>query len=489
MSANEDYVVWQSEESTVKKIGLGIVSAVLLLTMAGGVSCASRQPEDESKVHDMPGTEASLMKNENAEPVKKEPIADLEDAYELVLNNCSRSFIGGHVIDESFMGWMHANYGEDTVLALANHVQDGGEDAGLWYELTGNSIHVLWLLYCQDTGLSSDDLDNVYWQETADSERIVLNFTGDINFSEGWVTTTHMDGQPGGIYDCFSEDLLEEMNSADIMMINNEFTYSDRGEPLAGKDYTFRAKPDRVELLDVFGTDIAGVANNHVYDYGPDALLDTLSTLREAEIPYVGAGENLKEASKPVYFVANGKKIAIVAATQIERSLNYTKEATDTMPGVLKTLNADKYVKVIEQARDNSDYVIAFVHWGTEGDDRYGQDQVNLAHQFVEAGADVIIGGHTHCLQGIQYIDGVPVIYSLGNFWFSASALDTGMSQVVIHSDGSIDFRFLPCIQKNLTTSLVTEQAEKERIFRYVESISTDISIDSQGYVTDQSDL
>lgn len=489
MNADEDCVVWRSEEPTVKKIGLGIISAVVILVMAGGVSCASRQPEDERDFREIPETEASLTKNENAEPVKKEPIADLEDAYEMVLDNCGRSFIGGHVIDESFMGWIHANYGEDTVLALANHVQEGGQDADLWYELTGNSIHVLWLYYCQDTGLSNDDLDNVYWQETADSDKTVLDFTGDINFSEGWVTTTHMDAQANGIYDCFSRELLEEMNSADIMMINNEFTYSERGEPVEGKDYTFRARPDRVELLDVFGTDIAGVANNHVYDYGPDALLDTLSTLREAEIPYVGAGENLEEASKPVYFVANGKKIAIVAATQIERSLNYTKEATDTTPGVLKTLNAEKYVKVIERARDNSDYVIAFVHWGTEGDDRYGQDQVNLAHQFVAAGADVIIGGHTHCLQGMQYIDGVPVIYSLGNFWFSASALDTGMSQVVIHSDGSIDFCFLPCIQKNLTTSLVTEQAEKERIFRYVESISTGIAIDSEGYVTDLSGL
>lgn len=214
------------------------------------------------------------------------------------------------------------------------------------------------------------------------------------------------------------------------------------------------------------------------------ALIDTIDTLEEAGIPYVGAGKDLKDAMRPVYFVANGKKIAIVSATQIERSLNYTKEATETTPGVLKTLNPDKFLKVIEEARDNSDYVIAFVHWGTEGNNYFGSDQVSLAKQFVEAGVDVIIGGHTHCLQGMEYMDGVPIIYSLGNFWFSASTLDTGLSQVIIRDDGTIDFRFLPCIQKNYKTSLVTDESEKRRIFDFMESLSVGITIDDDGYVT-----
>ena len=70
---------------------------------------------------------------------------------------------------------------------------------------------------------------------------------------------TKYTGQPNGINDCFSKDLLQEMNNADIMMINNEFTYSTRGEPLAGKDYTFRADPKRVDLLETFGTDIVSL--------------------------------------------------------------------------------------------------------------------------------------------------------------------------------------------------------------------------------------
>ena len=183
------------------------------------------------------------------------------------------------------------------------------------------------------------------------------------------------------------------------------------------------------------------------------------------------------------------KKFLKETLTMCEKAIKYLKKYTEDIIEEknkmhVKTLNPDKFLKVIEEARDNSDYVIAFVHWGTEGNNYFGSDQVSLAKQFVEAGVDVIIGGHTHCLQGMEYMDGVPIIYSLGNFWFSASTLDTGLSQVIIRDDGTIDFRFLPCIQKNYKTSLVTDESEKRRIFDFMESLSVGITIDDDGYVT-----
>ena len=108
---------------------------------------------------------------------------------------------------------------------------------------------------------------------------------------------------------------------------------------------TVRAAPSRGEVLQQLGADIVSLANNHVYDYGEEALLDTMDTLEQAQIPYVGAGRNLEEAEKIVYFIANGRKIAIVAATQIERSYSYTKEATKDSPGVLKNLKPDKFTE------------------------------------------------------------------------------------------------------------------------------------------------
>ncbi len=100
-------------------------------------------------------------------------------------------------------------------------------------------------------------------------------------------------------------------------MVNNEFPYSSRGTPLAGKQYTFRADPSTAEWLTEMGADIVSLANNHCFDYGEEALLDTLDTLDSIGMIHVGAGHNLDEASEPAVFECGGMKIAILNATMI----------------------------------------------------------------------------------------------------------------------------------------------------------------------------
>ena len=250
----------------------------------------------------------------------------------------------------------------------------------------------------------------------------------------------------------------------------------------------FRGNPDNAKFLSDLGVDIVSLANNHVYDYGDEGIMDTLATLDSIGMPYVGAGKNLSEAMKPVYFIAGGRKIALVSATQIERSYNYTKEATETTPGVLKTLNPEKFISVISDAKKSADIVIVIVHWGTEGNSYYGHDQVDLAKKFISAGADAIIGGHTHCLQGIEILDGVPIYYSLGNYWFSSTMnmpapYDTGLAEIKINKDGSITPSFVPCHFSNGVTSLVTEKSEKDALFSKLEELSNTIEIDENGVI------
>ena len=113
-----------------------------------------------------------------------------------------------------------------------------------------------------------------------------------------------------------------------------------------------------------------------------------------------------------------------------------------------------------------------------------------LANAFEAAGADAIIGGHTHCLQGISYINDTPVIYSLGNFWLGTTPndgivkRDTAVAQLIIDRQGAIRMRFLPCIQENLMTYLETDPQEKQRIITYEQYISQGIQIDADGYVS-----
>lgn len=432
--------------------------------------------------------EAKSQESEEAEQGTKEQedkedlVAD--DVYMSILEGCTHEFIGGYVIDENFLFWITANYGEDVLYTISEAVESGHQDCELWFQETGSSIHVLWDSYCRDTGFQDYRLERVAWKECAEDDRIVMDFIGDVNFDEDWSTMRYLDQQVDGIFNCLSEPLMEELNRADILVVNNEFTYSTHGTPIEGKDYVFRADPDRVYLFQLMGADLASVANNHAYDYGPEGLVDTLDTLEGAGIPHVGGGRNLEEAMKPFYFIANGRKVAVVAATQIERTLPYTKEATEDSPGVLKTLNPDKFVKVIEEAKTNADYVIVYVHWGTEQNPNFESDQTALADAYIKAGADAIIGAHTHCLQGCEYREGVPIIYSLGNFWFNSVKLDTGVLQLVIQRDGSMDFQFLPCVQSKNRTYLVEDEAEKQRILDYMESISVGVTIDDSGYIT-----
>lgn len=431
------------------------------------------------------GTE-SVEATEEAEMTAVEStseVTDLEDAFSIILQGATREYIAGYAVDEAFLMWVSSNYGREAILQLACGVIDGEMSVTDWDEVTGESIHVLWLRYCQDNGFMSYQLENVQWLDCKSEEEAVFSFTGDFNFAEDWDTTKYMDEQENGIYDCFSDDLLQLMNESDLMVVNNEFVYSDGGTPVAGKAYTFKADLKRAELLHVFGTDLANLANNHAYDYGDEGLCDTFEALNEENIQYMGAGRDIAEASKIMYYVANGKKIAIVSATEIERYSNYTKEATADSNGVLKTLDPTLFLEVIKEAEVNSDYVIAMVHWGTEGNLFADASQKNLARQFVEAGADAIIGGHPHRLQGAAFIGDVPVAFSLGNFWFTDATLYTSVAQIVISNNGDLQLKYVPCLQKDLTTSLITDTNEKGEFYNYLAAISYDLGIGEDGTI------
>lgn len=315
-------------------------------------------------------------------------------------------------------------------------------------------------------------------------------FAGDINLDENWCTTQFLDQQPNGIYDCISQELLDHMNEADIMCLNNEFTYSTGGSPLEGKLYTFRAKPERVEILKQMGVDIVKLANNHVYDYGRQALLDTLDTLDGAGIAYMGAGRNLEEAMAPVYVELDGKTVAFVAASRAEKN-KMTPQATDEKPGILRCYDTELFKQTIREADENADFVLAYVHWGTEYSYELEEVQLSTGKEYLDAGADVIIGAHSHCLQGMEYYDGKLIIYSLGNYWFNEKTLDTMLLDLHFYGDdevGYLDVQVIPAIQSGYRTQIVTEEAEQERIYDFLEEISVNVEIASDGKVLERAE-
>ncbi len=319
-------------------------------------------------------------------------------------------------------------------------------------------------------------------QETGNDEAILL-FAGDILFDDSYTVMVTM-RQRGSIRACFSAETLREMEEADIFMLNNEFTYTNRGEPTPGKAFTFRAKPENAAMLHELGVDIVSLANNHAYDYGEISLLDTLATLEGIDMPYVGAGRNLAEASGIVYFQAGSQKIAFLSGTQIERMTPPdTKGASENTPGVFRCLTETEIFDKIAEAKENSDFVVVYIHWGTEKTDQLDWAQPGMAKSLAQAGADLIVGDHAHVLQPLANVEGVPTIYSLGNYWFNSSTLNTCLVKVTLKDGEMQSFQFLPALQSGCYTKLLSG-AEKEAVLEYMRGISGTVAIDAEGYVT-----
>lgn len=328
--------------------------------------------------------------------------------------------------------------------------------------------------------------NNIYAKDANDPSLVSIAFAGDILFDSNYAVMSKLLANGGDISAGVDPALINEMRSVDIMVLNNEFPYSDRGEPTPEKKFTFRARPQTVSYLGDMGVDLVSLANNHAYDFGENAFFDTMETLEGAGIAYMGAGRNLEEARRPVYYIINNIKIAFVAATQIERLDNPdTRGATESSAGVFRCWNGDNLLETVREAKENSDFVIVFLHWGTENVETIDWAQEKQAPEVVEAGADLVIGAHPHCLQQISMVNGVPVVYSLGNFWFNSKTVDTGMVRVTLNENGLQSLQFVPCLQSGCRTSLVQGE-EKSRILNYMRSLSGGIQIDDEGYVIRQ---
>jgi len=207
--------------------------------------------------------------------------------------------------------------------------------------------------------------------------------------------------------------IAETLRNADLRYCNLECPVSDRGRNLHHL-YSFRADPRVIEGLQATGFDVVSQANNHTYDWGPEALLDSVERLRAAGIRPVGAGQNIMAAHYPLLVNVGSLRIAFLAYVDID-----PKEATAGVnrPGVA-WLDPAQVLADIRLARPLADLLVVCPHWGVEYALQPTRDQVELAHQIIDAGADMIVGSHPHVVQPLEKYRDHWIAYSLGNFVF-----------------------------------------------------------------------
>ncbi|MBR0113130.1 MAG: CapA family protein [Clostridia bacterium] len=370
--------------------------------------------------------------------------------------------------------------GAQTCAVLEEEVKGGEISPDRFRQITGYTPFAFADKY--GTMVSRDMGDN-------GKETFTLGFTGDINFTETGYVMTHAYNMPGCVMDCIDETFQNEMRSADIMFINNEFPYSDRGTRQVDKKYTFRAKPENVKYLNELGVDIVSLANNHTYDYGYESFVDTLETLRNADILYVGAGMTASEANAPVSLLINGYKVSYIACSGVEYPVK-TPVATETSCGIMGSYdNGEKTKEAVEKAREDSDYVIVFPHWGFENTTQLTSAQISNSRKWIDAGADAVIGCHAHILQGMDYYKGVPVAYGLGNFWFNTRDVYTVLYKLVVSGSG-IEVRIVPGRQAHSETFYLESESERRSLYNSIISWSpnNNISISDEGIITEKKD-
>lgn len=274
------------------------------------------------------------------------------------------------------------------------------------------------------------------------------------------------------------DKLLEVMQQADIFMVNHEFPFSERGEAMENKEYTFRAAPDNVGILKEMGIDIVSLANNHALDYGIDALLDTFDTLDEAGIPYVGAGNNLERAKQLEIIEVNGIKFGFLAASRVIPVTNWN--ATDSRAGMLTTYDPTALTEEIRKADPECDVLVVYVHWGLEYRELPEEYQTIMAKQYIDAGADVVIGSHPHVVQGFSYYKGRLIAYSLGNFVFGNTIKRGMLLNITADKEGNIKAGIVPFESPGFTLTAMSEQSEKE-FYEYLTGISFGAGVDENG--------
>lgn len=313
------------------------------------------------------------------------------------------------------------------------------------------------------------------------SEPVTLVFTGDVLLSDYVLNNYNSKGIAGVV----SPDVLTELTQADLTVINNEFPFSTRGTKAPDKQFTFRVDPSYVSVLTDMGVDIAGIANNHVLDYGADALLDTFDTLDAAGIDYMGAGIDSERASRLITREIDGMTFGFLAASRVIPVVSW--DVANASPGVFTTYDPTRLVAAIEQARSQCDYLTVMVHWGIERDAYPQEYQTQLARQYIDAGADLIIGAHPHVLQGIAYYDGKPICYSLGNFIFNQEIPQTAIVKVTVESGKAPVVQFLAASASGAYTFLC-EADQKAQIYQYLEQLSDGITLDADGILSPQAD-
>ncbi len=274
-------------------------------------------------------------------------------------------------------------------------------------------------------------------------QQVTFAFAGDCHFPDQW------DTEGGAVYtgvpvlrDRLKTDptavlapIAPVLASADLTMVNLETAITERGEPVAGKNFHFRSPAESFIALKAAGVDVVNMANNHALDYGPVGMDDTFAAIAASKLPVVGIGHDATEAYRPYRTVIKGQRIAVFGALDwLEPALISQWSATDKQPGLAFSIDRGRLLSAVAAVRPEVDTLVTFLHWGIEETHCASPEQETLAHALLGAGADIVVGSHAHRVFGAGRVGASLVAYGLGNFVYWREDGESGRSGVLMVS-------------------------------------------------------
>lgn len=199
--------------------------------------------------------------------------------------------------------------------------------------------------------------------------------------------------------------------AADLVVGNMECPLSGAGEPRRDK-LCLRGRESWAVSLAEAGFGLVSAANNHMFDYGYEGFARTREVLDGAGLRVVGAGEDLERARRLEVLERRGRRVGFLAFCHASTQ---PSDMADSESFGVAPLELEAVAKAVRRARPEVDHLVLLLHWGLEYSPLPTPEQVELAHAAVDAGADLIIGHHSHMLQGIEHYNNGIIAYSLGN--------------------------------------------------------------------------
>jgi len=255
-------------------------------------------------------------------------------------------------------------------------------------------------------------------------------------------------------------DITEIAKGADRVVVNLECALTDSEGRIAKFGPNLKSVPAAVNGLKALGVTDVALSNNHVFDFGIQGLRDTMKTLEDAGLPYMGVGENDTDSRKPYVIEAEGKRVGFINVCE--------HEYTYALPNRIGANPFDPFITMqdIRELKAECDFVIVIYHGGKEHC-RYPSPRLRkLCHAMIRNGADLVVGQHSHCISCYEQYEGGHILYGQGNFHFVRPNMpDCWNDCLALHYDTKTNEVNFTALVSNVDRIHIADEKEAKDIF------------------------